>query len=665
MAIIFLGAGENQDLSSTPGVHTVYGGAGTESVTLGVNTEVTLGGNIELVTLPGNQANYLFQLLGTQIEISDAQSNKVATFLGLNQDTTLRFSDGESVLSLSGIGVATLGGQALSTGSPVSIPPATDTIAPQMGLTAPISYQEGAVVSTTQVLTTIQATDNVAVTGYSFSSGNDSNLFLIDSQGQITLSSTGLAGAANDFEVTPNTFNLSVVATDAAGNVSQPVTVSITVTNNTSDDVSGLTALAQTKSNVQSGVGVLPARGQTNYVALENTSGDYWQKAAITYSFNNSIPADYSAIPSSTTGFIAFPDVAKDTVRQTFSLVETFANLQFTEVSTGGDIRFNAVQMDSGTDGFAYYPGSGYAGDVFLNKDYTSSANYIKGASPVSTAVHEIGHALGLEHPHDGNILASSLDNTNETVMSYKEGRSLAMVFTQTGNSLQFTTSISHSPSGFQVLDVGTLQAIYGANLSYNVGATTYLASQVSTGNYFTLWDAGGEDLLDLSSVSHANLVDLRPGKHSSVDFQTASELAAHDIATYGFSDFIAQQYTTYDVDTGQFGGVYTGKNNLAIAEGVWLENVTTGSGNDTVQDNSVNNIISTGAGNDIIKLSEGGFDSVDGGSGTDVAVINALSTAVQSGLENGAYYVVGAGFAVSLVGIESIQYQDTVVSLV
>jgi serralysin len=43
------------------------------------------------------------------------------------------------------------------------------------------------------------------------------------------------------------------------------------------------------------------------------------------------------------------------------------------------------------------------------------------GSSGYETLLHEIGHTLGLNHPHEGIILATALDNTSNTIMSYEE----------------------------------------------------------------------------------------------------------------------------------------------------------------------------------------------------------------------------------------------------
>ena len=100
-------------------------------------------------------------------------------------------------------------------------------------------------------------------------------------------------------------------------------------------------------------------------------------------------------------------------------------------------------------------------GDVWFDTDYRRKP-YFKDVF-FGTALHEIGHALGLKHPfdtHDGHseVLTSSMDNAANTVMSY------------TGKL-----------TGLGPLDVAAAQFIYG--------------SPASKGSQFSFWsfDAGKE----------------------------------------------------------------------------------------------------------------------------------------------------------------------------
>ena len=79
--------------------------------------------------------------------------------------------------------------------------------------------------------------------------------------------------------------------------------------------------------------------------------------------------------------------------------------------------------------------------DIF---DFPAYQDPDAGEFGYETLLHEIGHSLGLDHPHDDVILIDAPDNTNYTVMSY---------------------SSSGAPkSTFQPLDLEALQWIYGGD---------------------------------------------------------------------------------------------------------------------------------------------------------------------------------------------------------
>ena len=83
------------------------------------------------------------------------------------------------------------------------------------------------------VVATVTAEDNdggSGVASFEITEGNDDGYFAINDDGEITLTEDGLAAATNDFENDPNTFDLMVTATDAAGNTSDAVTVTLDVT---------------------------------------------------------------------------------------------------------------------------------------------------------------------------------------------------------------------------------------------------------------------------------------------------------------------------------------------------------------------------------------------------------------------------------------------------
>lgn len=137
----------------------------------------------------------------------------------------------------------------------------SDTTDPVATAPDAVSYAENQAADA--VLATVSATDDVGVTGFEITTGNDDGLFAISATGEITLTEAGLASAANDFETTPNTFTLGVVASDEKGNKSAAVDVVFNVTD--VDDVAP--ALATVNPAVVAGTSVF-----LNYDEALNTS---------------------------------------------------------------------------------------------------------------------------------------------------------------------------------------------------------------------------------------------------------------------------------------------------------------------------------------------------------------------------------------------------------
>ncbi|WP_028300107.1 DUF4214 domain-containing protein [Oceanospirillum beijerinckii] len=423
-------------------------------------------------------------------------------------------------------------------------------------------------------------------------------------------------------------------------------------------------------SRIESGIDSsnLLSLGDTPGVSLE--SDEYWTDNNITFGFNQIIPDEYTDpdLELNLTGWSPISEAAEQVARTAITELQTFSQLTLSEDNSGNaDIRFNALPLEDAS-GFAYYPSTDpVGGDIFLDSATMSSEDYQPGTFAYHTLVHELSHALGLKHPfEDPNRIATDLDNNDYTVMSYTEAKNLRISINYDPEDLSIGASYSWSamPPSYSILDIATLQAIYGANTASETGNNTYSLS-FSDYTYLTIWDAGGEDTIDITTTTGNSDIDLRSGELSSVDVNSLDQQIAEKLAELDsmrapdFSIFITSAYQD------EANNLYTGENNLAIAYGVWIENVLTGSGDDTVRDNGVNNNIQTGAGNDLIQLFDGGFDTVDGGSGSDTVQLDEASSQVTINNQgDGNYLLIGQNFSAQLTGIETLTFTDTTMQL-
>jgi Ca2+-binding RTX toxin-like protein len=315
-------------------------------------------------------------------------------------------------------------------------------------------------------------------------------------------------------------------------------------------------------------------------------------------------------------GFAPLNSAQKAAVRDSLERWSDVANIRFVEVADTsgrvGDLRFG---VSSAPDtAWAYYPGqSPEAGDVWLGRaSHGGQTNYKPGTYHHQTVLHEIGHAIGLKHPHDGGGVVAKNDWLGVSVMSYRS---------YPGDSTGGAYSNDFFPTTPMLWDIEAIQALYGANKSTAAGDTVY---RWSPGEriFETIWDGGGKDTIDWSNQSRAAAIDLEAGSWSQ----------------------LGTPYTWRD--GGRSGST---PDTLAIAKGVTIENARGGRGNDTIDGNAAANSLYGNNGNDHLdgeggndrlygdagndKLTGGsGVDILQGGSGADIFVFDDGDTRVGSG---------------------------------
>lgn len=273
------------------------------------------------------------------------------------------------------------------------------------------------------------------------------------------------------------------------------------------------------------------------------------------------------------------------------------------------------------------YPNS--AGDVWLNASLPEI--YLSPLDPGSTTyfvlLHEVGHALGLKHPHDNGLTSrptfdqlgiSLLDNQLLTVMSYDEATSVASWYSSYG----LPSSIGY-PSTLMPMDVIALQSIYGPNLSTRSGNSLY--SLYNDSSVETYWDAGGIDTLSAADSSFGWYVNMNIALGNYrialatpiVDWWGNSETGKFFFNTENIQGSSYQDTLVGDAVSNIIDG---GSGDDLIAGGAGADSLSGGYGNDIIDGSEGDDIIAGGYGNDILAL--GGNDSATGGLGGDVFCI-------------------------------------------
>ena len=299
--------------------------------------------------------------------------------------------------------------------------------------------------------------------------------------------------------------------------------------------------------------------------------------------------------------------------------VEGFTNLAIEPVA-GPLAQIRVANAALGSDifsqTFAYvggFPGdTERSGDVWLNApSFPDLLRPQTGNAAWATHLHEIGHALGLKHGHDGDhgLVQESLpvayDTPEYTVMTYTAWEG--------GPPNPRAAGTWGYPQTFMMLDIAALQSLYGANYEINArdtryewlpgDGTTYIdgSAAVIPGNrtiFATIWDGGGTDTYDLSAFETGVSIDLAPGGHSVFARGQLARLGG------GPNDGLAR------------GNIF----NALLHEGdrrSMIENAIGGSGNDRIAGNAVENRIAGGDGNDVL-VGRDAFDDLAGGDGRD-----------------------------------------------
>ena len=377
-----------------------------------------------------------------------------------------------------------------------------------------------------------------------------------------------------------------------------------------------------------------------------------------------------------------------------------------------------------------YYPGTNAKGPPIVSRvDYESYLLLNTSLSILSSrgelggghfglhlSLHELGHGLGLSHPHDtghgttaiadrrADAVEGAYDNERYTVMSYERGG-----WNQMGSRIY-----GHAVTPM-ALDILAIQNMYGAKSSFE-GNTMYRLTDaqsaaldvdgsdgtVSIGRaFYAIWDTGGTDGLVYGGSNRA-LLNLNNASISLVRddrVEALVDLLLRSTAFGGLPDDIKNYLTDPEYSAGgnistifdfagnvQLGG-YSIASDAHDADAK-IEEATGGSGDDVIVGNEGANVLEGNLGDDLLLGSAGddvigggdgddelgggeGNDTLDGGPGDDTALFsdvyaNYELTRNESTGEITVSHVRGsrADGTDTLVNIESARFRDVTVDL-
>lgn len=329
-------------------------------------------------------------------------------------------------------------------------------------------------------------------------------------------------------------------------------------------------------------------------VLAQLNSGDSWHGDSISFGFPR-LASQMVADEGEREGFLPLDSVQQSAARLAILTWADLITPTFVDFANGG-ANITLGLTNTGIDfAHAYYPQDG---SVWFNRAEPDLVTPVTGEYGFNTYMHEIGHALGLNHmgEYNGEQVdqpSSWQDSSVFSIMSY---------FGPSNNSggegqvawadWKAADGSDYSPQTPMINDVMAIQNIYGAATmrsentvyGFHTSITGRLAEiydfSRNANPILCIYDSGGIDTLDLSGYGTNSTIDLIGG----VDhFTSCNNMTS----------------------------------NIEIARDVVIENAISGSGDDILIGNAAANMLTGGAGNDVLR-GEAGDDLLTGGSGND-----------------------------------------------